>query len=61
MDNKTKILKRHLRSRLDVMDKEEFKLFYSILAHYWVSSSFIYFIIVITFSKRGLVKSLKLS
>ena len=40
MDNKTKILKRHLRSKLEVMDKEEFKLFYSILVHYWVNNKF---------------------
>ena len=40
MDNKTKILKRHLRSKLEVMDKEEFKLFYSILVHYWVNYKF---------------------
>ena len=40
MDNKTKILKRHLRSKLEVMDKEEFKLFYSIIVHYWVNYKF---------------------
>ena len=40
MDNKTKILKRHLRNRLEVIDKEEFKLFYSILVHYWVNYKF---------------------
>ena len=40
MDNKAKILKRHLRSKLEVMDKEEFKLFYSILVHYWVNNKF---------------------
>ena len=40
MDNKTIILKRHLRSKLEVMDKEEFKLFYSILVHYWCNYKF---------------------
>jgi len=40
MDNKTKILKRHLRSKFEVMGKEEFKLFYSIFVHYWVNYKF---------------------
>ena len=40
MDNKAKILKRHLRSKLEVMNKEEFKLFYSILVHYWVNNKY---------------------
>ena len=40
MDNKKIILKRPLRSRFEVMDKEEFKLFYSILVHYWYKYKF---------------------
>ena len=40
MDNKTIILKRHLRSRFEVMGKDEFKLFYSIFVHYWCNYKF---------------------
>ena len=40
MDNKTKILKRHLRSKFEVLNKYEFKLFYSIMVHYWVNYKF---------------------
>ena len=36
-NNKIRKLKRQLQNKLEVMDKEEFKLFYSILVHYWVN------------------------
>ena len=40
MDNNTKILKRHLRNRLETMNNKEFKMFYCILVHYWVNYEF---------------------
>lgn len=36
MENSLKTLRIDLRTRLERMDKEEFKLFFSILTHYWV-------------------------
>ena len=40
MDNKTKMQKDELKNNIDKLDKQQFKIFFTILVHYWVNHKY---------------------
>ncbi|MBQ8287332.1 MAG: hypothetical protein IJX76_00995 [Clostridia bacterium] len=40
MDNKTKMQKDELKNNIDKLDKQQFKMFFTILVHYWVNHKY---------------------